>query len=160
MDSVHCHSWTANPKGQVKLAKAGQYEFSHPNELPVKLSVKKTGWLCRRIIVTTTEDVWYRDAVSLMAIPAGFTCDLSSTPRPTWCIVAPTDMALEGLFHDLNYRQQQVSRRYADFLFFHMMTIRGVPWYVRYPAWAAVRLFGRKAWDKHAKRNKRNAKHD
>ena len=147
MPKVTKHAWTNNPKAQVQLAKAGSSEFSHTTDLPLSVSVVKPGWFCgQKIIVRTLEDVWYLDAVSRIEIPMGFTCDLASIPTPLWWIVSPLSLAMEGLFHDQNYREQKVSRQYADFLMLHMMALRGVPWWIRYPVWLAVRMFGGKAW--------------
>lgn len=153
MSHVVRHAWTNVAKDQVELAKAGGSDISHRETLPIKIVVdKRTGWLCRRVIVRTTEAMWYRDAVTRIEVPKGFECDLASVPRFLWCLVSPYDLAVEGLFHDQLFRAQVTSRRYADFFMFHLMAQRGVPWYVRYPVWLAVRLFGGKAWQKHKKR--------
>ena len=156
MPHVTRHCWTERAKDQVSLAKLGNSEISHPDELPLIIHTKKSGWLCRRVVVKTTERIWYRDAVTQIEVPEGFECDLASVPRALWCLVSPYDLAVEGILHDQLYRSQVTTRRYADFFMFHLMTKRGVPWYVRYPVWLAVRLGGRKAWDKHARRIKRD----
>ena len=148
MSKVTKHAWTNNPKAQVQQAKAGMSAFSHPDEIPLKIGIVRNGWFGRRVVVTTTEPVWYVDAVGRIEIPAGFNCDLASVPRFLWLIVSPFDLALEGLFHDQFYRSQPdgLSRRYADFFMLHMMELRKVPWWIRYPVWLAVRMFGGKAW--------------
>ena len=158
MQHTQSHTWTTSPKAQVRRAQQGGCEFSHPDQLPLSISVKKTGWLCRKIVVTTVEPVWYRDAVSYVEIPAGFTCDLASVPRPLWCVASPYDLAYEGLVHDALYREQRVTRRYADFMLLMLIEKRGVPMYVRYPVWLAVRLFGGKAWENNKRRLSRDAK--
>lgn len=132
---------------RVKAIRTFAGEFSHDNDLPLKLNVKRTGWLGRQISVTTLEPVWYRDAIINIAVPAGFTYDLASIPRTVWPIVAPHEIALESTFHDLLYRDQQVSRRMADMIFLSMMQARGVPFLVRWAVYLAVRLFGQSAWD-------------
>lgn len=155
MHHVCCHSWTHDPKGQVKLAKAGQTEFSHTGTIPLKIDITNTGKVCRKVVVTTTEEVWMRDAVSMIAVPSGFSCDLASIPRWLGCFVNPYDLCLPGLFHDLLYRRQETSRRYADFVLFNTLEVLGSPWYVRYPVWLAVRIFGKQAWEKNRKRLER-----
>ena len=157
MQNVSCHAWTDDAKGQVKLAQAGNTEFSHTDSLPLKLDIRNTGRICRKVVVTTTEETWMRDAVSMVAVPAGFTCDLASIPRWLFCLVSPYDIALPGIVHDLLYRRQETTRRYADFVLFNTLEILGSPWYVRYPVWIAVRLFGKKAWEHNARRLKRES---
>lgn len=152
MKTVTKHAWTNNPKAQVQLAKQGSSAFSHPDELPLKVGVVRNGWFGRRVVVTTTEPVWFLDAVGRIEIPAAFNCDLASVPRWLWLIVSPFDLALEGLFHDQGYREQKLTRRYVDFLMLHMMELRKVPVWVRYPVWLAVRMFGGKAWKINARR--------
>jgi hypothetical protein len=153
---VQKHAWTNSPKAQVKASKEGQCEFSHPTTLPLSVSVVPGGFFSRqKIIVTTLEPVWYRDAVCRVDVPANFTCDLASVPTVIWWAISPFALAIPGLFHDLLYREQRTSRRFADFLFLQIMELRGVPWIVRYPVWAAVRLFGGKAWKLRARQKKR-----
>jgi len=149
------HAWTNDGTSQVARAKAGTSEFSHPDDLPLIISTKKAGWLCRKVYVRTVEEIWYRDAVCQIAIDPGFMSDLASIPRSLWCLVSPYDLAYEGLLHDQVYRQQTVDRQYADFLLLHVMKKRGVPWYVRYPVWMAVRVGGKSAWELNKRRRER-----
>lgn len=121
-------------------------KFSHDTDLPLRVRIKRTSWFGRRISVTTTENVWYRDAVTFIECAADFTYDLASIPRLVWFIVSPWDIALESLFHDLNYRAQKTKRSYADFMLRSMMEDRGVPWAIRWAVYLAVRMFGWKAW--------------
>lgn len=156
MRTTHRHAWTVNPKAQVKQSKEGQRHFSHTDTLPLRISVARPGWCWeQKVIVTTLERVWYRDAVADITVPIGFTSDLASIPAPMWNIVSPYTLALEGLIHDQLYREQEVSRRYADFLLLQMMELRAVPFWIRYPVWAAVRLFGQRAWKQNAERKRR-----
>lgn len=157
MRTVERHCWTNDAKSQMALAKKGQQVFSHEDGLPLYISIKRSGRLCRKVHIETIEPVWYHDAVCSIEVPANFRCDLASIPRGLWFVISPYDIALESIFHDLAYRSQDVSRDYADYLFYHLMKLRGVPWYVRFPVYYAVRLFGKKAWERNARR-KRHAK--
>lgn len=121
-------------------------EFSHDDSLVLGLKVKHDGWLRRTLSVTTKEPIWYRDAIIHIAVPAGFTYDLASIPRVFWVLIAPHEIALESTFHDLLYRDQQVSRQMADAIFLSMMAQRKVPWLIRWAVYLAVRSFGGKAW--------------
>lgn len=132
-------------------------KFSHEDELPLKVSVKRIGWFSRRITVTTLEDVWYQDAITSIHVPAGFTYDLGSIPRVFWLIVSPWDIALESLFHDLLYRKagtpQAVKRSQADFTLRSMMEDRGKPLAICWMVYLGVRLGGWIGWNERAKAN-------
>lgn len=156
MPHVSRHCWTDLAKGQVKLVKSGQCEFSHPEGIPVDINVRRIGFCGRRVTARLLEDIWYRDAVGMVSIPAGFTWDMASVPEFLWWFVSPFELAYESAFHDANYREQKLTREYADFQFRYLMRQRKQPWYVCWGAWLGVRLGGRKAWDKHARRIKRD----
>lgn len=159
-DTAQKLAYTDDPRGQVALSRAEGFRISHPETLPLRVNVRDTGQICRRVVVTTTEDVWYEDAVSRVTVPAGFTCDLASVPRWVYCLVSPYDLVLPALLHDRLYAQQVTTRRYADFVMFSILEQLGSPWYVRYPVWLAIRVFGRRAWATHAERKAREAKHN
>lgn len=144
---------TDDPVAQALKVKAGTGQYSHDEELPLKVRIKRAGWLGRKISVTTLEPVWYRDAITNIEVPAGFTYDLASIPRLVWILVSPWDVALESLFHDLLYRQQLVKRRVADLTMLSMMQDRGVPWPIRTIVYSGVRLGGWAAWNRRAKEN-------
>lgn len=143
---VEKHAPITDPVVQEVAIKEGTGRYSHDDELPLKIRVKRVGWLGRKISVTTLEEVWYRDAITRIVVPAGFTYDLASIPRPLWMITAPWDIALESLFHDLLYRKQEIDRRRADQTLLSMMQDRGVPWHIRWAVYLSVRMFGWKAW--------------
>lgn len=158
MVTVSKHAWATNAKAQIARAKKGNCEFSHKEDLPLRIGIKNSGWLCRKVYVTTLEPIWYVDAVCRIEIEAGFHCDLASIPRGIWFLVSPYDLAFEGILHDSLYRSQRTTRQYADFLFLLVMEQRGVPSYVRYPAWLAVRMFGGKAWKQNQRRLEKETK--
>lgn len=144
---------TNDPAKQVIQIQAGVGGYSHDDELPLKVRIKRTSWLGRKISVTTTELVWYRDAITYIEVPAGFTYDLASIPRPVWLLVSPWDIALESLFHDLLYRKQEVKRRVADTTLQSMMQDRGVPFLIRWSVYLGVRIGGWSAWNQRAAEN-------
>lgn len=147
---VEKHAKTNDPVVQEEKIKLGTGHWSHGDELPLRLTIKRSGWYGRSIAVTTTEAVWYRDAITYIEVPPNFTYDLASIPRPLWAVVSPWDVALESLFHDLLYRAQKVKRRTADQTLYSMMEDRGVPWHIRWTVYLSVRMFGGKAWRKWA----------
>lgn len=147
---VEKHAAISDPAVQSARIKEGTGNYSHEDEMPLRIKIKRSGWLGRRISVTTVEDVWYQDAITRIVVPAGFTYDLGSIPRPLWMFVSPWDIALESLFHDLLYRQQLIKRRQADQTLLSMMQDRGVPWAIRWAVYASVRLCGGWAWRQRA----------
>lgn len=132
----------------VAAARAGQIEFSHPNGVPVLIDVTRTGFFRWQITATALESLWYRDAAGTTAIAPDTTCNLASVPPCCWWWVTPFELAYESFFHDVGYAEQKMTRRYVDFQFFYLMEARGKSWWVRYPVWIAVRLFGGKAWER------------
>lgn len=141
---------TTDPRWQATLVQISTPEFSHDDDLPLRISTRQRG-LCRRPRVTTIEPIWYRDQLLSVSVPVGFVCDLASIPRWLWWILSPYDIALESIFHDLLYREQPVKRVIADAALLSMLEERGQPWYVRWPVYFAVRIFGGKAWESHAR---------
>lgn len=159
MQCVTRHGWPNEAKAQVRLSKAGQCQFSHSDGIPINLSVQRQGLCKRRITAVLLENIWFRDAVSMVTIPKGFTWDLASIPPILWNLLSPEELAYESAFHDANYREQKVTKEYADFQFRYLMKARGKPWYIRWTAWAAVALFGGKAWEHNRKKlERRNAR--
>lgn len=136
----------SDERWQQRAAREFAGEFSHEDDLPLKIRTRHSGWWGRTISVTTLEPIWYRDAILHIEVPAGFTYDLASIPRFVWPIVSPYDIALEATFHDLFYRCQQISRRMADQIFLSMMQQRDVPFAIRWSVYLAVRFCGGRAW--------------
>lgn len=142
---------TVDPVKQIQMVVANTPKFSHDEYLPLKLSIKPAGTFCRRLRVTTTEEVWYRDGVLSVTVPAGFVSDLASIPRSLWILISPWDIALESLFHDVLYRTQPVKRVVADAALMSMLEERGSPWFVRWAVYSGVRMGGWIAWRDNAK---------
>lgn len=81
-------------------------------------------------------------------IPAGFKTDFASVPRIFWNIVPPYGLYTKAaVIHDWLYRNRIVSRKDADGIFRKIMHESEVGKIKRYSMWAAVRLFGRFAWN-------------
>lgn len=157
---VHKHQWLPQGRAEILESRKGKRGFSHNESLPLMISVVRKSWWKRKVYVTTTEEVWYQDAVVVITIPPLFNSDLASVPRVFWLFVSPWDIALESLFHDMNYREQQISREFADFLLRDMMRARGVPWLIRWVIYLALRMFGGAAWKAHARRRALEKKAD
>ena len=146
---------STNPIQQKAMVARSKPRFSHDSELPLSIRIAKQNWWNRtRLTVTTTEPVWYRDAVVWIEIATGFVSDLGSIPSILWWFVSPWDIALESLFHDSLYQNQEqgIERYVADAMLRSMMQARGVPTPIVLAVYWAVRLFGGKAWKEHAKK--------
>jgi len=81
-----------------------------------------------------------------MTVPAGFECDLASIPRIAYPFAAPHELSLSAaIAHDAHHAAAitpRLTRRQADRLFLRLMRHRRVVAWRRWPAFAAVRLFG------------------
>jgi hypothetical protein len=98
-----------------------------------------------------------------VTIPAGFECDGRSTPRPLWGVVPPVGPALwaavphdhlytvGGYFIDEN--RVVIDQATADAVYRELMIARGFPRWKSWWSYAALRLFGRIAWDEHRRRD-------
>lgn len=80
--------------------------------------------------------------VGVVTVESGFITDLTSAPRLVWVIFPPDGTYTPGaVVHDKLYRDG-TPRKVADAVFLEAMECSGTMAAVRYPIWAAVRLFG------------------
>ena len=104
-------------------------------------------------------DYTYRDGETTITVPDGFLFDLSSVPRALWWLVAPFELSIAApLLHDFLYLHgaappadsveppRRYTRAEADRVFLTIMRLEGVTAWRRLLGYAAVRLFGRRAW--------------
>lgn len=94
----------------------------------------------------------------ILTIPAGFTLNLASIPRPLWWLIASHELGLIGpLVHDFLYGcqgnpgpacdpEREFTRKEADRFFLETMKREGVKRLKRQAAYRAVRWFGHFAW--------------
>ncbi len=89
-------------------------------------------------------------------IPSGFRFDYASVPRGLWNLFPPYDpeYAAAALIHDWCYAGEFFPRDFCDELFLGAMKFRGVPDWKRNTMYAAVRLFGGKAYKTHKQMTK------
>lgn len=78
-------------------------------------------------------------------VPAGYVTDLASSPRIFWVFIPPTGAyEIAAVLHDwfCSYAIAAglVTSREADRIFRWLMSLAGVPFYIRWPMWAAVRF--------------------
>lgn len=83
-----------------------------------------------------------------ITVPAGYRTDLASIPA-RFQQRAPNESpaARPGVVHDYLYTSHGASRRDADRIFREALRDEGVPLGQRLAMWAAVRLFGRPAYE-------------
>jgi Protein of unknown function (DUF1353) len=104
-------------------------------------------------------DYAYRDGSTAITVPAGFRFDLSSVPRALWSVIAPFELSIVApLLHDFLYRHggrppvgtveppRTYTRAEVDAMFRRIMEAENVSVWRRVLAYAAVRVFGRRAW--------------
>lgn len=88
----------------------------------------------------------------LVTVPTGFETDLASVPRLPFIFTLWGGRAhREGVLHDYLYRidaKPETARGTADSVFKEAMSLRGKPWYVRYPMFVGVRVGGWTAYHK------------
>ena len=88
----------------------------------------------------------------LIIIPAGFITDFASVPRLLRGLVSTIgNHNLATLIHDYLYTEQYHSRLFADWEMLYWLEQRGVSKLKRYVMYYAVRLGGRKWWQKYTK---------
>lgn len=115
---------------------------------PVLRQIDARRWALERAVSFTGPSATVR-------VPAGFTTDLASVPRPLWPLISPWDVAAAAVVHDWLYawiraqsltrRQRAALRAWADSLFLVAMAYSTVPpvaTWRRVLAYLAVRLFG------------------
>jgi uncharacterized protein DUF1353 len=101
----------------------------------------------------------YDDGSHVITVAAGFVFDLSSVPRAFWWLIAPFELSvIAPLIHDFLYEYggkppsgsvrppYTFSRLEVDNLFRRIMEDEGVASWRRTLAYAAVRIFGSRAW--------------
>jgi hypothetical protein len=87
-----------------------------------------------------------------IVVPAGFPTDFASIPRVFWRVLPPTGTyGKAAVVHDFLYKSQAGTREWADAVFLEAMDVLGVPAWKKIVMYRAVRLFGWKSWNDHAK---------
>lgn len=98
-----------------------------------------------------------------VVVPAGFCTDFSSVPGAFWAYFAPWEHPEVGLVHDWLYKSPSaltstiwplpLTRQQADDVFRRILHLKGVRITKRNILYAALRLGGSIAWDRHRKQN-------
>ena len=98
----------------------------------------------------------YQDEDNIIKVPQGFLTDFASIPRIFWSIVGSPSgkYGKAAVIHDWLYATHTTTRRKADKIFREAMKVLKVKWWKRRLIWIAIRAFGRKAWNKHKKKEK------
>lgn len=82
-----------------------------------------------------------------VCVPAGFITDFASVPRLPFVFWFYGDRARKAaVIHDYLYQSATVPRSVADQVFSEAMAALGMAPWTRGPMWAAVRLFGWRAY--------------
>lgn len=85
----------------------------------------------------------------VIRVPSGFCTDLASIPRMFWSILPPHGLySKAAIVHDYLYVTGHASRLVADAVFYEAMRALGVGWFRANIMFMAVRIGGRKPWNK------------
>ncbi len=84
----------------------------------------------------------------IVECPAGFVTDFASVPRLPLIYSLFGDRAHhESVPHDFGYQTHFVPKSIMDSIFLEAMTVRGKPWYIRYPMYAGVVIGGESSYN-------------
>lgn len=98
-----------------------------------------------RLWITEAPFAFESQIVGLVEIPAGFVFDGNSLPRFMWWLSLPTDYMETGCIHDYLYRFHD-NRKECDQVYREMLAYQGANRARRGLRYAALRLFGGKAY--------------
>ena len=105
-----------------------------------------------RIVNAFHYEIGSKGSGRIIEVAAGFETDGASVPRVFWPVIDRLGRhAKAAVLHDWLYAEKPFSRREADAVFLEAMDVLDVVWWRRYTMWAAVRLFGWRAWRKDRK---------
>lgn len=94
------------------------------------------------------EVVWEAEDVSGI-VPDGFVTDGASTPKALWGLFPPLGRySIAAVVHDHLYRTRAFDRKTCDKIFLALMVFLEVPRWRRQSMFRAVRMFGRKPYNK------------
>ena len=100
------------------------------------------------IYVLEEDMLYHSDIAGNIKVPAGFQTDLASVPRiPQLYSVWGNRAHREATLHDYLYCIDcipSVDKSTADKVFFESMTARNKQWWIKYPMFWGVCLFGKK----------------
>lgn len=78
-----------------------------------------------------------------LSVPDGFVTDFASVPRvPIVYLAVANKGNRAAVVHDWLYSRGNVSREYADSVYYHALAAEGVNWMLRQAMYRAVRVFG------------------
>ncbi len=124
-----------------------------------KLEVKQ---LDRKFWELTTGFEYYvghLGSEEVIAVPTGFITDFASVPKVFRKIIPPRGKhGKAAVIHDYCYYTAYYSKWKSDRIFLEGMEVLKVKKWKRYTMFWAVVLFGRYAWYKHRRREKRELK--
>lgn len=93
------------------------------------------------------EPLVYKGAERTFTITSGFLTDFASVPRILRSLVPTHTRA--AVLHDWLYATAKTTRKDADGLFLRAMREAGINKVKRFAMYAAVRVFGFAAWNRH-----------
>jgi len=125
-------------------------EYTFPDELKISpVGQKMRRWKLKTVFRMLKNDKEF------ITVPKGFVTDLASIPRLFWNILPPFGRyGKPSVIHDYLYFSCLFQRKKADKIFLYAMESTGVGIIRRKVMYYAVRIFAKKAWENHRKRDK------
>lgn len=113
------------------------------NQLSIKAERGSNCYTLTKWLTYESEDsqIW--------SVSIGFVTDFASIPRMLKGFVDDNDPRIReaAVLHDFLYSICVTGRRKADLLFLEAMKSLEAPWFIRYPVYLSVRLFGGSHWN-------------
>ncbi len=119
------------------------------------LQVKRIAAGKRILLLDLVVEITGRYGTHKITVPRDFETDYSSIPTCLHFVVRWSKVDIAGVVHDRLYSTGEISRRKADWAWF-LVAISGdhcANWFQALLCWLALRGFGVKAWNDHAKEN-------
>lgn len=109
-----------------------------------------------RKITLTAQFAYFSKAKQLFVVPEGFTSDFNSVPRGAWNFFPPWEYPEAAVTHDWLYRHPgELKRSDIDAIHREIMEVEGASRVLRWLAWGAIRVGGRKSWNNYRKQGLR-----
>lgn len=101
-------------------------------------------------VLTLTAPFRFKDGDIDITVPAFFTTDFNSVPRPLWVWFPPWEAPEAGIVHDYLYRvPEKRSRADCDAIHRRVMEIKGERASKRRLVWLGIRSGGWKPWNQY-----------
>lgn len=124
------------------------YQVAFIDEACIKPNKRYSYHTCHSLAVVINK----KEERDVFEIPKDFKTDLASIPRLWWSVLSPaySSFIYPAILHDYLYTCPgfEVSRRYADDIFYSALIAQGVSQFTATVMYMSVRMFGNKHFQK------------